>query len=243
MIKYFCLLCLIVLIACSAEPDSVDNQNKTANAHTQLMARPMTDEHALAKRKLFLQRDYDSSDAPTENRIVDVANFPKSPVHFSGHVLLVISDYRKNGRKYLREALGDSDITIDFSARSPRISGSAENFVLIESEYTGNFRSRNVALKSTKIVATATGALRASGRLGSYDQPFRYYGQLDILDNLGKIANTTVQSTVTDGFIFTIDDGNLAAYGLLKPYIISDTPAFSGTGLNAISLGLSAHHE
>ena len=155
----------------------------------------------------------------------------------------MISDYRKNGRKYLREALGDSDITIDFSARSPRISGSAENFVLIESEYTGNFRSRNAALKSTKIVATATGALRASGRLGSYDQPFRYYGQLDILDNLGKIANTTVQSTVTDGFIFTIDDGNLAAYGLLKTDIISDTPAFSGTGLNAITIGLSAHHE
>ena len=100
-----------------------------------------------------------------------------------------------------------------------------------------------MALKSTKIVATATGALRASGRLGSYDQPFRYYGQLDILDNLGKIANTTVQSTVTDGFIFTIDDGNLAAYGLLNTDIISDTPAFSGTDLNAIAIGLSAHHE
>jgi len=48
---------------------------------------------------------------------------------------------------------------------------------------------------------------------------------------------------VTDGFIFTIDDGNLAAYGLLKTDIISDTPAFSGTGLNAIAIGLSAHHE
>ena len=86
MIKYFCLLCLSLLIACSAEPDSVDDESKTANAHTQLMARPMTVEHALAKRKLFLQRDYDSNDTPTENRIVDVANFPKSPVHFSGHV-------------------------------------------------------------------------------------------------------------------------------------------------------------
>jgi len=38
MMKYFCLLCLSVLIACSAEPDSVDDKNKTANAHTQLMA-------------------------------------------------------------------------------------------------------------------------------------------------------------------------------------------------------------
>jgi hypothetical protein len=29
----------------------------------------------------------------------------------------------------------------------------------------------------------------------------------------------------------------------LKTDIISDTPAFSGTGLNAIAIGLSAHYE
>lgn len=105
------------------------------------------------------QRDCDSSDAPTENRIFDVVDFPKSPVHFSGHVLLVIGDYWKNGGMYHREALGHSDISIGFCARSPWISGSADNLILIESEYTGYFRSRYVALKSTKIVATAKGEL------------------------------------------------------------------------------------
>jgi hypothetical protein len=86
-------------------------------------------------------------------------DFPQSPVHFSGHVLLVIDDYRKNARMYQRRALGHSDISINFCAQSLRISGSAENFILIESEDPGNFRSRNVALKSTKIVATAKGEL------------------------------------------------------------------------------------
>ena len=174
MMKYFYLLCLSVLIACSAESDSANDETKSPNAHTQLTARAISNEQALAKRKLFLQRDYDSSDAPTENRIVDVANYPKTSVHFSGQVLLVLGEYTKNGRKYLREALGDSDITIDFSARSPKISGRASNFVLIESEYTGNFRNRNVGLRSSKIVATITGEVKASGTLGSRSTPFLY---------------------------------------------------------------------
>src|SRR6056300_1294739 len=127
---------------------------------------------------------------------------------------------------YQREALGHSDFKIDFSARSPCISGIAENFIF-----------RNVALKSTKIVPTAKGELKAGGRLGSYDQSFRYDGQLEIIDNLGKIAITTVQLTATNGFIFTTDDGDLAGYGLLITEFISDVPAFSGTDMNAIAIG------
>ena len=138
---------------------------------------------------------------------------------------------------YQREALGHSDFTIDFSARSPCISGIAENFILVEREDTENFRCRNVALKSTKIVPTAKGELKAGGRLGSYDQSFRYDGQLEIIVNLGKIAITTVQLTATNGFIFTTDDGDLAGYGLLITEFISDVPAFSGTGMNAIAIG------
>ncbi|GEM_PF-3951910 len=243
MMKYFYLLCLSVLIACSAESDSANDETKSPNAHTQLTARAISNEQALAKRKLFLQRDYDSSDAPTENRIVDVANYPKTSVHFSGQVLLVLGEYTKNGRKYLREALGDSDITIDFSARSPKISGRASNFVLIESEYTGNFRNRNVGLRSSKIVATITGEVKASGTLGSRSTPFRYYGQLEIIDQMGKIATATVQSTATDGFIFTTDVGDLGAYGVLKTVVISDVPAFSGSDFKAIAIGQSARHE
>jgi hypothetical protein len=60
---------------------------------------------------------------------------------------------------------------------------------------------------------------------------------LEIIDNLGKIADTTVQLTETNGFIFTTDDGDLAACGLLITDVISGVPAFSGTGLNAIAIG------
>lgn len=76
----------------------------------------------------------------------------------------------------------------------------------------------------------------------SDDQRFRYDGQLEILDNLGKIADTTVQLTATNGFIFTTDNGDLAAYGWLKMDVISDVPAFSGTGLNAIAIGQVTEH-
>lgn len=243
MFKFFCLSFLILLVACSTERVDANDENKMPNAQAHMTKLSMTDEHALAKRKLFLQNEYHSSDAPTENRIVDVANFPKSPVHFSGHVLLVLGQYTKNGRKYLREALGDSDILIDFSTGSPRISGRATNFVLIESEYTGNFRSRNVELKSTKILATAKGVLRGIGSFGPVHMSFHYYGQFEIYERYFKVADASVQSTATDVFIFRTDHGDLAASVLFRTNISSVLPAFSGAGLKAIAIGQSAAYH
>ena len=60
---------------------------------------------------------------------------------------------------------------------------------------------------------------------------------------MGKIATATVQSTATDGFIFTTDVGDLGAYGVLKTVVISDVPAFSGSDFKAIAIGQSARHE
>ena len=76
----------------------------------------------------------------------------------------------------------------------------------------------------------------------SDDQRFQYDGKLEIIDNLGKIADTKIQLTATNGFIFTTGNGDLAAYGWLNMDVISNVPAFSGTGLYAIAIGQVTEH-
>ena len=182
---------------------SVEETNQTV-LNNRIMADDMTDAQALEKRQAFLKMDYESHDARVNDLTLSRDDLPTTPVNFSGQMITSFEDYVTKTAWGTREAIGDTSITLDFSTESPSVTGNADNFVVVDYEFTGDFDERDVDFKSATIVARTTGELSASGFAGSETEPLRYYGQLEIFDASDanvKIADATVESISTWSYL------------------------------------------
>ena len=235
MMKQLWLLGLLSFsAACGGGGDSsVEETNQTV-LNNRIMADEMTDAQALEKRQAFLEMDYESYDARVNELTLSSDDLPTTPVNFSGQMITTLEEYETETAWGTREAIGDTSITLDFSTDSPSVTGNADNFVVVEYELTGDFDARDVDFKSATIVARTTGELSASGFAGSETEPLRYYGQLEIFDASDanvKIADATVESISTSGYLYKDDQGKLVAKSFQTTNIISDVAEFSGKDL------------